>query len=209
MRQKSEVKSINVVRKIFGTLLVVTIFFTVLRWVPAVKATNDENMTSEEVVYSTATIEDEFADNRIIILLNNEASKRNAAYSVSDFSEIAPAKVENLTADMYAHLALKQQTTKAIDEFRETINHVLCIELAAPGKQNVLNAIKVLQKREDFLYVGPDYIICAQSLPNDDYIHQQWAISNIQLNDAWNITTGSHNVTVAVLDTGIDANHED
>jgi subtilisin family serine protease/plastocyanin len=46
--------------------------------------------------------------------------------------------------------------------------------------------------------------------PNDSYYSlYQWGIRKIFANTAWDFTLGSHNVTVAVLDTGIDYTHDD
>ena len=59
-----------------------------------------------------------------------------------------------------------------------------------------------------------------QSVPSDTSFALQWALDNagqsggtagddIHATDAWNISTGSRNVVVAVLDTGIDYTHPD
>jgi thermitase len=44
---------------------------------------------------------------------------------------------------------------------------------------------------------------------NDQYLDEQWALSHIQILKLWQITTGNRETLVAVLDTGIDQNHED
>ena len=41
-------------------------------------------------------------------------------------------------------------------------------------------------------------------VPNDPMFPQQWGLSNICASQAWAITTGSTNVIVAVLDTGVN-----
>ncbi|HET8550269.1 MAG TPA: Ig-like domain-containing protein [Bryobacteraceae bacterium] len=46
-------------------------------------------------------------------------------------------------------------------------------------------------------------------LPNDMYYMYQWHHTNIQSGEAWTVTTGSPNVTIAVLDTGVLGSHED
>jgi subtilisin family serine protease len=42
------------------------------------------------------------------------------------------------------------------------------------------------------------------SVPNDTKYSQQWAPADINLPAAWNISTGSRNVVVAVIDSGVD-----
>ena len=45
--------------------------------------------------------------------------------------------------------------------------------------------------------------------PNDFYFSQQWYLKKMELENAWNINTGSTDVVVAVLDTGFDMDHPD
>jgi len=69
--------------------------------------------------------------------------------------------------------------------------------------------IKELTSRQDVVYAIPNYIITKQIIPNDTYYPYQWYLRKINMENAWNISTGSNNVYVAVLDSGIDYNHED
>ena len=45
--------------------------------------------------------------------------------------------------------------------------------------------------------------------PNDPYYADQWYLDQIDASSAWNIETGSSDVVVAVLDTGVDLDHPD
>ncbi len=61
-------------------------------------------------------------------------------------------------------------------------------------------------------YAEPDYLYSAASItktPNDRYYHYQWHYGAINLPAAWNITTGSNNIVVALLDSGVDLQHPD
>ncbi len=46
-------------------------------------------------------------------------------------------------------------------------------------------------------------------VPNDPRYPEQWGMRMIQANYTWDVTTGSKNVIVAVIDTGVDHTHED
>jgi len=62
-------------------------------------------------------------------------------------------------------------------------------------------------------YAAPDRIMQTQLVPNDPRYGDQWnyfeADGGIELEGAWDITTGDPNVFAAVIDTGIRGDHED
>ena len=45
--------------------------------------------------------------------------------------------------------------------------------------------------------------------PNDPFYSKQWALDQMHITTLWNITTGCREVLIAILDTGIDHDHED
>ncbi len=49
----------------------------------------------------------------------------------------------------------------------------------------------------------------ASLYPNDPYFSYQWNLNKIQVPAAWDITTGSDSVIIAVLDSGVDYNNPD
>ena len=61
----------------------------------------------------------------------------------------------------------------------------------------------------DVEYAQPNYIYERCGEPNDPEFPDQYAHQLIQMSDAWDISTGSHDIVVAVLDTGVDVNHPD
>ncbi|MHC4497131.1 MAG: S8 family serine peptidase, partial [Planctomycetota bacterium] len=58
-------------------------------------------------------------------------------------------------------------------------------------------------------YVQPNYIYERCGDPNDPEFADQYAHQLIQMSEAWDISTGSRDIVVAVLDTGVDVNHPD
>jgi subtilisin family serine protease len=70
------------------------------------------------------------------------------------------------------------------------------------------------------VYVEPDFAITQAILPNDPSFSQLWGLSNsgqsggvsdadIDAPEAWNVTTGSRDVVIGIVDTGIDISHPD
>lgn len=57
-------------------------------------------------------------------------------------------------------------------------------------------------------YVEPDGVVTAQDvIPNDPAFPAQYALVNIRAPQGWDVTTGSHLVTIAIVDTGVDHTH--
>lgn len=68
--------------------------------------------------------------------------------------------------------------------------------------------IKEYLKKVDIEYAEPNYIAYALWVPNDPYYKYQWHLDNpiyggIQMEEAWNISTGNTSVIVAIIDTGV------
>lgn len=70
---------------------------------------------------------------------------------------------------------------------------------------SISDRISVLTKTGLFKYVEPNFLCTIQDLPNDpEYTAgKQWAINKIHLPEAWNITKGSSDITIGILDSGI------
>ncbi len=80
--------------------------------------------------------------------------------------------------------------------------------------------VQQLSSRVDVLYAEPNFVVHAINTPNDPGFPQLWGLQNtgqfsgtpgadISAVLAWDISTGSRNNVVAVVDTGIDYTHPD
>jgi subtilisin family serine protease len=69
--------------------------------------------------------------------------------------------------------------------------------------------MKELKQNPNVEYVEPNYIYTSVFTPNDPGVSQQWAWSRIQAYQAWDVTQGSSNVVIAIVDTGIQRTHPD
>src|SRR2546425_725627 len=89
-----------------------------------------------------------------------------------------------------------------------------------PPGMRVKDAIEFYRRRPDVLYAEPNWIVDAQVVPSDPSFSTLWGLNNTGQNggipdadidapEAWDITTGSSDVVVAVIDTGIDYTHPD
>lgn len=136
----------------------------------------------ESLVITQVNIDDDFSDDKVIIVLKHNVSLEFKDYTKDDFSEIDCAKVEDLT--MYTTEIVKDEIeaykTGDYSKIQERIDknmlvdidkfhRILCLYLTFPGKENVIDAIKKLEKRNDIISAEPDYIKHIDSIPDDTY----------------------------------------
>lgn len=113
--------------------------------------THAEEDSYEPKVYSNATLEQEFDDSRILVVLDKRISKVNKKLSKNFFGLLKDAQITDLT-QIEGSL-----TDKNIDE--ENFRQILEIQLPENSKQNVLKVIKQLEKIPGVKYAGPDYVL--------------------------------------------------
>ncbi|MGB9978680.1 S8 family serine peptidase [Methanobacterium sp.] len=78
-----------------------------------------------------------------------------------------------------------------------------------PVNMSLKDTIAKYKKNSNVIYAEPNYAYTENSIPDDTYYGYQWGLSQINASSAWNITTGSHKVIIAVIDSGIDLTHPD
>ena len=84
--------------------------------------------------------------------------------------------------------------------------HVHVVEVTATRTAPVLAAL-----RESPLvrWAARDHLVHAFRTPNDQLWPMQWSPKKVGARKAWDLTTGSPRVVVAVVDSGVDANQPD
>ncbi len=100
------------------------------------------------------------------------------------------------------------------------------LRLVRVPEEETLSAIAALRARPGVLYAEPNYVRRKLLAANDTRFQEMWGLKNtgqggtsggnpgtvgadIDAEPAWNITTGSRNVVVGVVDEGVDINHPD
>ncbi len=80
------------------------------------------------------------------------------------------------------------------------------VDLSTQGSEEA--AVAALAKNPNIKYAELDRQVEATFTPNDPYFSYQWHSTQVNLPTAWNTTQGA-GITIAILDSGVDASHPD
>ena len=136
----------------------------------------------DEKTYCTATLEDDFADDSVLIVLKKETDFTRV-YTLEDFPEVQASEIADLTG-YTVELILKQLEAERTGDWSKLQHHVdygmlvnievfrriLCFTLTEKSKENVLETIKRLEKREDVRSAGPNYQSSSFDPPGGGYL---------------------------------------
>ncbi|MYL49377.1 S8 family serine peptidase [Halobacillus litoralis] len=80
--------------------------------------------------------------------------------------------------------------------------------LQVPESQNYQDVLQKLKSEADLQRVEPNYIRTSTAAPQDAYYEEQWQFNPLNMSGVWGMR-GSHDTVIAVLDTGVNADHPD
>ena len=89
-----------------------------------------------------------------------------------------------------------------------------------PSDVSVPNAVRKLSANPEVRYAEPNYYRYADLVPDDPLRNDLWGLHNlgqtggavdadIDVLEAWDVTTGSSSIVIGVIDSGVDYTHED
>ncbi|SDY76471.1 S8 family serine peptidase [Thermoactinomyces sp. DSM 45892] len=130
------------------------------------------------------------------------------AAPVSKAAEVAKNSIivkfkSNISTTKKASL-LKSNKANVLSE-----NKKLGFQVIKVQDQTVKEAVEQYSKMPEVEYAEPRQLAHAFWEPNDPHIPQQYGLQKMQVPQAWDVTKGSSSTVVAVVDTGVQANHED
>ncbi|MFW6175155.1 MAG: S8 family serine peptidase, partial [Chloroflexota bacterium] len=110
---------------------------------------------------------------------------------------------------------LRRHNATAVRAIGESGTHVVS---TPPGRELAL--ARALSRDPGIAFAEPDYTVTTAEIPDDPRFDELWGLHNdddnpgtpdadIDAPEAWDITTGTSTVVVAVLDTGVDYTHPD
>ena len=102
--------------------------------------------------------------------------------------------------------AVDRLSGRIVERIPETDEYIVSLP---PGEtENSLSSR--LMATGEYAYAEPDWICHPIStVPNDGGYWQQWHHFTVHSAEAWDLTTGSSNVTIAIVDGGVELTHPD
>ncbi len=107
------------------------------------------------------------------------------------------------------HLALHRLSDSVQGHITNKFQYIDVVRIQLSEQRTTSEAIETLENRPDVRFVEPDSKVELLEIPDDPDYDLLWGLEKTNSPGAWNSTTGDGDAVVAVLDTGIDYNHED
>ena len=173
------------------------------------------------------------AEDRVIVRLVDNANVGRSGRSVitletvGDFLgvEISDALILNPAPE---NIARGSRSVALSESASGNRNNMLLVNLKETGRDAVKRALEILNANPLVKYAEPDlYMIMPDpiieekavlqefrasprsSVPNDPRFSDFWHLQNMNVPAAWQITTGSRDIVVGIIDTPIRGNHPD
>lgn len=163
---------------------------------------------SQKTAYSNKQSPSEggYVPNQVLVKMKSEIHR--------DFASRRRFADEILSARRFRAESLDIETPVLTDA-DETQTGVMLVQL--DGSLSVEEAIREAESDPRVDFAEPNLRLApAETIPNDALFNSMWALHNptvtgadIAATRAWDITTGSNNVVVAITDTGVDIQHPD
>lgn len=127
-------------------------------------------------------------------------------FSVSSWSKNYIVKTKPAAFNSFAKKSFANTNMNILESHEKGLLHKLEIK----GK-NAAKIVAELHVSSEVEYIVEDFKLQAFRAPmNNVQLKEQWAMAKVRAKEAWSIAgnKGSRNVLVAVIDTGVDYNHE-
>ena len=185
-----------------------------------------DNASNGDTIFQNGNISEKASDANIRMLERVQAQPFKSNVSSKSRFDINSLKSEHKAGELLVTYNRKSPQ-KDIENFYKLQKMTLIKDYPGIGyhlirveESRLEKTLEALSLSDKFENAEPNYIVKAVRTPNDSRFNELWAMNNIgqiggkpdadiDATKAWDISTGSKKVIVAVIDTGVDYTHED
>lgn len=182
---------------------------------------NEVDPADEGLLYNphTPTLEDEFAEDKVRVIIKHRYSVVNADITLENLNDFIKMPEDgSVDRELLDFTAVEDKSLRKTEPDNGLLNldgfhQNILVTLKDSNKQKVLDAAQELLKCEGVIATEPDYpcAINVQFIPNDTRytggVNSQWHPFKLGLEKAWDGATGN-NVKVGIMEDGF-LQHED
>ncbi|MCB9058926.1 MAG: S8 family peptidase [Calditrichae bacterium] len=141
----------------------------------------------------------EFLPGKFVVKYKNTGKSKAINYSGlnSTIARYSVTKSEN---------AFNKVRNNAIAQ-KLNLHNVFVMETST--SDDILKIVEELKKDPNVEYAEPVYINKLDATPNDALYGQQYHLPQVHAPEAWDLTYGSSDVIIGIVDSGVDWDHED
>lgn len=144
-------------------------------------------------------LNENFAYDSVLVVLDENFSEVNKVHSKDFFGGVEISSIEDLTY------------TKNLEGEKEKFCQILKLNLVECSRSAVINAIKTISQIQGVKSVEPNYIVTftksVDEKNNNTSYNYLWGLFDssfgINIEQAWDFTTGSKSIRVGIVDSGI------
>ena len=163
-------------------------------------------------------LSDSFVPGEVLVRFDDQAAADSITRLAGDAGQVSDMGLTDVVGASGHRRLLRRSDTVDKDTLFNNLGIDEAMDSSAgPGKMDdtqqakleTLWMVRGLSDQTGVQYAEPNYIRQAFKVPDDPYYSYQWHYPLINLPSAWDITTGSSDVEVAVIDTGVLSAHPD
>lgn len=161
-------------------------------------------------------LSDDFVGSQVIVRMRHEASmdgtgiRKTARILATEYGLRQVAGVDGRDLLFRLTGSTRMNIAAARDGLEVAPAGLSFVDEAQRIRFDTLQLVKALRRDPEVRWAEPNRILRASAIPNDPrYGRQRWHYEMIALPAAWGVTTGSPDVVVGVVDSGIVTSHPD